>query len=187
MGLLDRLREKRVRSTSPTPWETYKNAEGGWLLLVSPARRIAGINRPHGNAHTRDAEAVAAEHNAMGPILDVLTGVRRRCLADAYLILMDAGHEREASAINQFLGLLQRLDASSADTTLMATIACIIPGPTVVRRQEEVGVKWCFGCRAHLPHTAKLLDYDEPSYYEPVWVLDCSRCGQDRTTFPGYA
>lgn len=47
-------------------------------------------------------------------------------------------------------------------------------------------VRWCFGCRAHLPHDAVLWGDEGPSYYDPVWALECSRCHQDRTTFPGY-
>jgi len=41
------------------------------------------------------------------------------------------------------------------------------------------------GCRKHLLHTDILLGDSEPSYYDPVWVRCCSRCGQDRTAFPG--
>ena len=64
----------------------------------------------------------------------------------------------------------------------------ICPGPTVVVREETAGDRWCFGCRARLPHTCVLLDDPperQPSYYEPVWVCRCSRCGMDRTRFPG--
>lgn len=66
-------------------------------------------------------------------------------------------------------------------------------GPTEVLRTEDAGVRWCFGCRAHLPHSDVLLadppgDPDDPgtwSYYEPIWVRRCSRCNKDLTTFPG--
>jgi hypothetical protein len=63
-------------------------------------------------------------------------------------------------------------------------VLCVIPGPTKVVRERPVGDKWCFGCRKRLPHTWQLLDYEEPSYYEPVAVLRCLGCGQDRTRFP---
>lgn len=71
-------------------------------------------------------------------------------------------------------------------------LLCLIPGPTKVVREVDAGVRWCFGCRARLPHTDRLLDYDydpaDPTtypYYDPAWVRVCARCGQDRTTFPG--
>lgn len=64
------------------------------------------------------------------------------------------------------------------------TLACIIWGPTKELRRESIGEKWCFGDRQRLEHEAILLDYEEPSYYEPVWVLRCSKCGKDRTEFP---
>ena len=58
-------------------------------------------------------------------------------------------------------------------------------GPTKVLRRESAGVRWCFGQRKRLEHERLLLDYEEPSYYEPIWVIRCSGCGQDRTRFPG--
>lgn len=61
---------------------------------------------------------------------------------------------------------------------------CVIPGPTKVLKTESAGVRWCFGCRAHLPHDDVLLCDEQPSYYDPVWVRRCSRCGDDRTHFP---
>lgn len=63
----------------------------------------------------------------------------------------------------------------------------LVPGPSHEYRREDAGIRWCFGCRAHLPHTDVLLG-DPPevlSYYDPVWVRRCSRCGKDRTDFPG--
>jgi hypothetical protein len=65
------------------------------------------------------------------------------------------------------------------------TLTCIIPGPTKELRRIPDGDRWCFGCRARLPHDDVLLGDDEPSYYEPVWVCECSRCHKDRTRFPG--
>lgn len=59
----------------------------------------------------------------------------------------------------------------------------------VCRRPDRV--RWCFGCRARLPHDWIVGDYppEHPSfgYFEPISRLDCARCHQDRTTFPGYA
>ena len=66
--------------------------------------------------------------------------------------------------------------------------ACVtICGPSgvVVLREEDAGVRWCFGCRAHLSHTDRLKADAEPSYYGPWWVRECSGCGEDRTVFPG--
>lgn len=63
-------------------------------------------------------------------------------------------------------------------------LVCIVPGPSKVLREDDAGVRWCFGCRAHLPHTDRLLTDAEPSYYDPIWVRVCSRCGKDRTSFP---
>lgn len=64
-------------------------------------------------------------------------------------------------------------------------LLCIIPGPTKVVARQDAGERWCFGCRKRLPHEDVLLDDEEPSYYEPVWVRRCSGCGKDRTAFPG--
>jgi hypothetical protein len=64
-------------------------------------------------------------------------------------------------------------------------LVCIIPGPTEELARQDAGVRWCFGCRKHLPHVDILRGDAEPSYYEPVWTRKCSRCGQDRTAFPG--
>ena len=77
-------------------------------------------------------------------------------------------------------------------------LLCIIPGPKHVIKREDAGVRWCFGCRKHLPHEWLLLhdnphplpdDYpvEQLSYYEPVWTCRCSQCGKDRTAFPGTA
>jgi len=69
------------------------------------------------------------------------------------------------------------------------TLICIIPGPTVELARRDAGVRWCFGCRQHLPHADVFMadkgwDRGE-SYYDPTWSRQCSRCGQDRTHFPG--
>lgn len=65
----------------------------------------------------------------------------------------------------------------------------ICPGPVEqATAPDDRPTRWCFGCRAHLPHTwAILFDPPErqPSFYEPVPVIRCSRCGEDRTLFPG--
>lgn len=65
------------------------------------------------------------------------------------------------------------------------TLLCVIPGPSEVIKTEDAGVRWCFGCRAHLPHTWVLKGDPFPSYYDPIWVCKCSRCNHDRTRFPG--
>lgn len=65
------------------------------------------------------------------------------------------------------------------------TLHCIIPGPSKVLAEHDDGVRWCFGCRRHLPHQRVVLGDEEPSYYDPVAVRQCSRCGRDRTSFPG--
>lgn len=65
------------------------------------------------------------------------------------------------------------------------TLLCILPGPSKVLAERDAGIRWCFGCRKHLPHTDVCLGDEEPSYYEPVWVRKCSRCGHDLTDFPG--
>jgi hypothetical protein len=66
----------------------------------------------------------------------------------------------------------------------------IVPGPTqeIARQPDERETRWCFGCRKHLTH--EWVCYTDPperqpSYYDPIWVLECSRCGKDRTRFPG--
>ncbi len=64
-------------------------------------------------------------------------------------------------------------------------LLCIIPGPDKELAREPAGERWCFGCRKRLPHDWVLLGDSEPSYYEPVWVRQCSQCEQDRTAFPG--
>ena len=63
-------------------------------------------------------------------------------------------------------------------------VTCIIPGPTVELLRRPLGDLWCFGCRKRLPHDYAVYDYAEPSYYEPICVRRCSRCGKDRTEFP---
>jgi hypothetical protein len=63
-----------------------------------------------------------------------------------------------------------------------------IPGPTVEIARTSDGTRWCFGCRKHLPHDLVLLDYrddDTYHYFGPATVTKCSRCGKDRTRFPG--
>jgi hypothetical protein len=66
----------------------------------------------------------------------------------------------------------------------VSELLCVIAGPTVERRRESVGELWCFGCRKRLPHDAVVLDYAEPSYYEPILKRECSRCHRDETSFP---
>ncbi|MBF6411000.1 hypothetical protein [Nocardia farcinica] len=60
------------------------------------------------------------------------------------------------------------------------------PSSWTVFSREPVGEKWCFGCRARLPHNWIVEGEEFPSYYDPVGRWECSRCGRDRTLFPGY-
>lgn len=71
----------------------------------------------------------------------------------------------------------------------MTYVACrsglsVTWGPTVEIAHRDAGVRWCFGCRKRLPHVDRFYDYEEPSYYDPVWVRSCSSCKRDRTRFP---
>lgn len=59
----------------------------------------------------------------------------------------------------------------------------MIPGPTKELKREPAGEKWCFGCRQRLPHDWVLWADEKPSYYDPQWFIECSRCKQDRTRF----
>jgi hypothetical protein len=63
-------------------------------------------------------------------------------------------------------------------------LLCIIPGPTKELRRTPDGERWCFGCRKRLPHADVLYGDENPSYYDPIWVRECSGCGKDRTAFP---
>lgn len=65
-------------------------------------------------------------------------------------------------------------------------LLCIIPGPDKVLKVEpdDRPTRWCFGCRAHLPHKWVLMGDSKPSYYDPVWILRCPQCNKDRTSFP---
>lgn len=65
------------------------------------------------------------------------------------------------------------------------TLACIITGPRILLAERPAGDRWCFGCRKRLPHTDRLMGDPPGSYYDPVWIRACSRCGKDRTAFPG--
>lgn len=46
--------------------------------------------------------------------------------------------------------------------------------------------RWCFRCREHLPHRWELLGDREPSYYDPLPTVRCSRCGGEHVRFPGF-
>lgn len=66
----------------------------------------------------------------------------------------------------------------------------ICPGPSWERATaaDSRPTRWCFKCRRHLPHTWALMDDPperQPSYYEMVPVIRCTRCGEDHTTHPG--
>lgn len=65
------------------------------------------------------------------------------------------------------------------------TLLCLVPGPTKVLDARYEGMRWCFGCRARLPHVGFVVCDEGPSYYDPVYVVECERCHKDRTEFPG--
>lgn len=59
------------------------------------------------------------------------------------------------------------------------------PNRTLATCPDDRPWRWCFSCREHLPHSWALIGDVEPSYYEDVPVLRCSRCGHDCADFPG--
>lgn len=61
----------------------------------------------------------------------------------------------------------------------MSVHVCHTPMEEILRQPDRV--RWCFRCRAHLPHDFVLLATVEPSYYEPTPMYACSGCGQDHT------
>ena len=68
----------------------------------------------------------------------------------------------------------------------MTFAGAICGGARFEMRREPAGDLWCFGCRKRLPHDWVLkgdTPGDEPSWYEPVWVRECSACRKDRTDF----
>jgi hypothetical protein len=70
------------------------------------------------------------------------------------------------------------------------TFVGFTPGPSWERSTapDDRPTRWCFQCRQHLPHTWALMDDPperQPSYYDPVPVIRCSRCGGDHTVHPG--
>ena len=60
----------------------------------------------------------------------------------------------------------------------------ICGGRMVELQRVPDGERWCFGCRATLPHDVVQYGDPEPSYWEPVWRVECSRCHKNRTRFP---
>jgi hypothetical protein len=57
--------------------------------------------------------------------------------------------------------------------------------PTVEYARRDDGVRWCFGCRARLPHALVFYKPTDPmSYYGPHASRECARCKRDRTAFP---
>jgi hypothetical protein len=80
-------------------------------------------------------------------------------------------------------------ELGSLDQEMRHAAAC---GRMVAYRAEKPAhpcSRWCFGCRKHLPHSLVLLGDvllgdEEPGWYDPVAVVRCSGCGQDRTRFP---
>lgn len=71
-----------------------------------------------------------------------------------------------------------------------AEIIGFISGPsfTLATVDDDRPTRWCFQCRAHLPHSWALIDEPperQPSYYDPVPVIRCLRCQEDHTVHPG--
>lgn len=54
-----------------------------------------------------------------------------------------------------------------------------------VKKKIRKEPKWCFGRCKRLLHTLVVFYEIEPSYYEPIIEWQCSRCGKDKTLFPG--
>jgi hypothetical protein len=62
----------------------------------------------------------------------------------------------------------------------------ICGGGLIEVKREPAGDRWCFAERKRLPHDWVLFDEPperHPSYYDPVWQLECSGCGKDKTRF----
>ena len=122
MGLVERLRDGRAeakrRRTEAGEWSTY---EGACEMCGNPAQGAVnvatGTYQPsdfrlrcydHGAINLSGCTN-AAEHNAMGPILDALDEVNRLVRAEPWL----AGAPREV----YIAAALDRLDASQADVS----------------------------------------------------------------------
>jgi hypothetical protein len=139
MGLLDRLREQRAK-VAPSPWFVtgdedlasgpLARAIGDWDLRVDARKVELGHELPDDDPlwtecpdqFVRRAEGViAAEHNAMGPILDALAECRERLVYIEDRLSgqgrLDAPSVEARRVASLALMALSRLDASSADTT----------------------------------------------------------------------
>lgn len=70
---------------------------------------------------------------------------------------------------------------------------CLIQGNLVLCRPGRMRRKvigktrrlWCFKCRKRLVHDKVMLTEIKPSYYEPIFELECRGCGENQTDFPG--
>lgn len=67
----------------------------------------------------------------------------------------------------------------------MAVHICTGPPMTEIRREPD-GERWCFQCRQRRQFDYVVLDYIEPSYWDPIRFFECSQChGHDTDLFPG--
>jgi hypothetical protein len=64
-------------------------------------------------------------------------------------------------------------------------VVCMIPGPNVELARRPDRIRWCFACRQRTAHDIVVFGDAEPSYYDPIAIRQCSRCGRDSTAFPG--
>lgn len=53
------------------------------------------------------------------------------------------------------------------------------------RPDAERETRWCFNCRAHLPHEFVVYSEPFPSYYDPYLSIECTRCHGEHIWFPG--
>lgn len=67
-----------------------------------------------------------------------------------------------------------------------ALTVCYGHAVEVSRRPDpERETRWCFGCRARLPHEFVVYADPSPSYYDPTLAVECTRCGKEDIWFPG--
>jgi hypothetical protein len=52
-------------------------------------------------------------------------------------------------------------------------------------RRDDLGERWCFGCRARRPFVFIVSAPVEPSYYGPSGGIECDRGHYDGDLFPG--
>lgn len=57
------------------------------------------------------------------------------------------------------------------------------PSEILAVADDDRPTRYCFGCRRHTRHTWRLAGGQE--FYDPVPLIACEKCGEDRTDFPG--